>query len=392
MIMKIATWLLLWIGSGKWLGMNGPALRVSARNEEAGTLLCNALRAAEAIRKHANVTQDIKDKIHTAVYGAAGGVQFTEDGRLSVGNNVPYRKQYGRHTVCEYYGKDRQVDKIGGAFAESLFGTFVCVCAPPITDRNAKLCGVYYWERRRAWSGYFNGGRIDKNLLRDVWLDVIGKCTASTKGHEGDLTRVDRLNVALMAVRSALRWRRGSEGYVYVLGETRDIQGCSGRNANDICAAYKYETGKLAIPWEQSLRNLLHQLYARFEKPRAVRTQETVQWTNPVIPEASGISQQPQQSFPSLPREVPVDEEGHAVVLQDDDFPNDQPNSTEAGWEAENHTSVSAREPEAEKLQGIEGTPDSEDTVVAHLDAETHEGGSLITQPFWLLTAASLLC
>ncbi|CCD15061.1 Variant surface glycoprotein [Trypanosoma congolense IL3000] len=393
-MMKIATWLLLWIGSGTWLGMDGPVARVSGRNEAANTLLCNVFEAAEAIRKHANVTKDIKDKIHTAVYGAQGRTHFPEDGKFRFSSLTHYRRQYPRHTVCEYYNHNLGANQVDGAFAETLFGAFLCVCAPPITNRHGKLCGVYHWDRRRAWSGNFNRGNIDYLLLQDVWDEVIKKCTASTKRQESDLDRVERLYVALEAVRKGVRLYRPNGEFLYVLGDLRDIRGCSGRAGNDICAAYHQRVGRWGIPWEQHLRNLLPELYTRFQKPQAVRTQETVQWTTSVVPEASGTHETNLPPFlPPLPsREVLVDEEGYGVIVQDDDFPNDQPNSTDAGWEGENHTSVSAREPEAEKLQGIEGTPDSEDTVVAHLDAETHEDGSLITQPFWLLTAASLLC
>ncbi|CCD16017.1 Variant surface glycoprotein, partial [Trypanosoma congolense IL3000] len=333
MMVKIATWLLLWIGSGAWLGMDGPVLRISARNEVAGKLLCDAFQAAEDIRKHVNMSQEMRERMKMAVYGAPGATHFTEDGRLGVRNTFPSEVQYGRHTLCEYYSKNSPTKDVDGVFAQSLFGTFVCVCAPPITDRNAKLCGVRHWERRRAWSGYFNRGKIDKYLLQDVWLDVIKKCTAPVKNQESDLNRVARLARALEAVRNGVRLYRPNGEFLYILGEFNDIRGCSGRNANDICAAYHQRVGRWGIPWEQRLRHVLQELYARFEKPKETRAQESISWSNSAAPETY---------LPPLPpiTEVLVDDEGQKVVVQDEDIPEDVENTTGAGLETENHTSV----------------------------------------------------
>ncbi|CCD11838.1 unnamed protein product [Trypanosoma congolense IL3000] len=128
-MMKIATLLLWWLGSGMRLGMDGLVTSASARNEAAKKLLYDVFTAAEGIREHANVTQKVKDAIYAAVYGAPGGVQFTDDGKFNHSHLFRRGKQYQRQKVCEYYNHHRGVDQTDGDFAENPFwGLCVFVC------------------------------------------------------------------------------------------------------------------------------------------------------------------------------------------------------------------------------------------------------------------------
>ncbi|CCD17106.1 Variant surface glycoprotein [Trypanosoma congolense IL3000] len=396
---NLATLLVLWLGSGAWWGMESPVPRVSARNKVAGKLLCEAFRAANALRNSVNVSQNLKNEIKLAVYGAPDRVQFDEGGNFRHSSLFRYGTQYPREKVCEYYGNNRGRGQVDGIFAESLFGAFVCVCAPPITNRYETLCGVRHWERRRAWSGNFNWGGRHHSLLQDVWDEVISKCKAGVNNHESHLTRLGNLAKALTAIRNELRWHRASGGDVHILGDTRDIRGCSGKAGKEVCAAYKYEAWKRGVPWIQSLWHVLHQLYAEYEKAVGPRITVTVPQPSPQTsgthgnPGTSWTSQESQPYQPHQPREVLVDEQGHTIVLDDDTFPEDLPNSTEAGWEAEeNETSNPVQGPIPNPTSDLDPTsPEAAEGIVAHLTAAAHEGGASITPACaWRLFTATV--
>ncbi|CCD15569.1 Variant surface glycoprotein [Trypanosoma congolense IL3000] len=398
---NLATLLVLWLGSGAWWGMEGAQARYRPRNEKASTLLCNAFRAAEGVRKYTNVSQNLKEKIKQAVYGNQGKAHFPEDGKLRYSGWFSRRVQYPRKSACEYYNKDFVGRQTDGAFAESLLGAFFCVCAPPITDKNTRLCGVYHGSQRGAWSGNFGRGRVDYLLLQDVWDRVISQCTASTKDPETNLARVRKLDMALAAFRWGIRLHSTRTEYLYILGDIYDIQGCSGRAGNDICAAYHQQVGRWGIPWEHTLRHLLPDLYKQVGYVSELTKEEK---TVPTTPSHTSATVGPHETYgthghqetymPPLPsREVLVDDEGHAVMVQDDDFPEDLPNSTEAGWEAEeNETSNPVQGPIPNPTSDLDPTsPEAAEGIVAHLTAAAHEGGASITPACaWRLFTATV--
>ncbi|CCD15455.1 Variant surface glycoprotein [Trypanosoma congolense IL3000] len=370
-MINIATLLLIWIGVGTWSGDCGVVLRASGYNEAVSTLLCDVFKAAEAVRKHANVTEELKDKIKVAVYGPSYGAQFTEDGRLSSGNRFISGTQYGRQTVCEYYNRSTRAIRVNGAFVENLFGTFVCVCTPAVTSRNETLCGVLHGERKRTWLGNFNGGRVGNALLQDVWQNVISKCTSDLKNHEDDMTRASKLYLALAAVRNQIPIRRAGEKLLYVLGDARDLRGCSGRDGKDICAAYEYALTKWGIPWVKNLHNLLPELFTQVDNTTETKIEHTV----PSRPLAPGTPHSPQSP---LSREVPMDEEGEPTVNEEP--PGDVENAVAVrGSETQNRES--AGEPLEETVKRSEGSPTSQRTDIPYLSTDIHKGGSSRAKP-----------
>ncbi|CCD13245.1 unnamed protein product [Trypanosoma congolense IL3000] len=222
------------------------------------------------------------------------------------------------------------------------------------------------------------------------------KCKDATNNWGGHPNSLGNLAKALAAIRDELRLHRADGGFVHILGDIRETGGCSGKATRDICAAYKYEAWKRSVPWVQTLGRVVSQLYAEYEKAMGPRITVTVPQLSPQTSGTHGnpgTSLQSQESFPHQPREVLVDEQGHTIVLEDDDFPEDLPNSTEAGWEAEeNETSNPVQGPIPDPTSDLDPTsPEAAEGIVAHLTGAAHEGGASITPACaWRLFTATV--
>ncbi|CCD11744.1 unnamed protein product [Trypanosoma congolense IL3000] len=209
------------------------------------------------------------------------------------------------------------------------------------------------------------------------------KCKDATKNWGGHPNRLGNLAETPTTIHNERRQHRADGGCVHILRDTRERGGRSGAVAKNIFAANKYdEAWKRGMIGVQSLWHVPHQLYAEYERAATPRITMTVPQPSP---QTSGTHENPgtslkfQESFPHPPREVLVDEQGHTILLEDNNFPEYSLNSTEAGWEAEeHHTNVRGKTPASDPMSDSDPLfpPEAAEGVIAHFTEAAHEGGA----------------
>ncbi|CCD16069.1 unnamed protein product, partial [Trypanosoma congolense IL3000] len=107
-------------------------------------LLCQVYTAARHVLTHA--VEPHKRELEEAIYGPKDRAHFTADGEVNLKwkcSNAPR----GRGGLCTYFNVD-------GCFAESLYGTFMCLCTPGVRTESGKTyCGVDASRYSGTWSG-----------------------------------------------------------------------------------------------------------------------------------------------------------------------------------------------------------------------------------------------
>ncbi|CCD16112.1 Variant surface glycoprotein [Trypanosoma congolense IL3000] len=226
---------------------------VNCHNEVEQKLLC------DIFRQSGRVLQKYEDAelIEEAIYGPTdNNAQIINFGNVTLGTSC--HTPVLRDAFCRYLGGERVEN---GCFAESLLGTFFCVCAPGARRGYVdKLCGVSIKPHVDSWFGSIPLGQ-DKieELFDSVWGYVIRNCTGVSESVGSGNEELEKLRKAVEEIENTIKPDRN--GFFYLGGSV--WKDCSGLNGRDVCAAYKKKDGsdsKAHIPWVEKIKEAITHL------------------------------------------------------------------------------------------------------------------------------------
>ncbi|CCD12689.1 Variant surface glycoprotein [Trypanosoma congolense IL3000] len=335
----------------------GMCSHVVGHNENVKDILCRVYTVAQNILNNANAQPGFSLKqLESAIFGTRGKAYF------GMGVQFPYKcnnKPSGRGVLCNFDGGS-------GCFAESLLGTFMCVCTPG-DESPSNLCGLSDWGDEK-WSG---GQYWDRNagaLFRKVWDKIIKNCSVENENVKDGAKLLEILEDAVNETTKKLK--QGS-GFSY-LGES----GCD-RNGNNACASYHngIQGNDVNIPWVSKIKKILPQLKEEIasttkgEKERATSESESPVQPGPTVLTERAATPAAQSS----PIPLETKEEDRETKPED-----------KRAESTENHAGEA---PETRK----QSSQNSSVTEILHLASYHNDDGSLLTQSFSLLWAALLL-
>ncbi|CCD12293.1 Variant surface glycoprotein [Trypanosoma congolense IL3000] len=234
------------------------------QNYEESKLLCNVFTAAtESLRKAKN-----KRQLTDAIYGAGGSIKFRDDGSIEKDGN--FFGQIGwRSVLCDYHEKDVRLAlraRSNGCLAESLVGTFSCVCTPG--DKNAQgLCGMKDLGSFGTWSGSFSGNELNQTLFKGVWNKLNEICNDGSENEQDYREKLKNLRRSVERIRRKIEASNGIGSLV--LGQGRRIP-CSGETTRHICAVYQEESGRPDTPWVKKIEVALGELEKKADATNVV--------------------------------------------------------------------------------------------------------------------------
>ncbi|CCD14654.1 Variant surface glycoprotein, partial [Trypanosoma congolense IL3000] len=223
-------------------------------SDKGGFLLCNVFKAATGVLRNEKNKPQLKD----AIYGAKGGTKFRDDGSIETRGNCVGTLS-GRSVLCDYHKNSGRVGLgLGknGCFAESLVGTFFCVCTPG-DESTQGLCGLKEFGSVGTWSGRFSGIKLNETLFKDVWKKLNKTCNDDSEGEQDYKKQLENLKTATEAVRK--RIERSHVSGFFLLGQGTSFP-CSGETNKNICAAYQAKGGKPYVPWLDKIELVLRDL------------------------------------------------------------------------------------------------------------------------------------
>ncbi|CCD12014.1 Variant surface glycoprotein [Trypanosoma congolense IL3000] len=248
------------------LTVGGQYLEACAARIDVYKHLCEITRNVVALLGlHRN-----RSALRDAIYGKKGRAIFDEEGIVTVQEHcggVPS----GRAILCNHFKGDLPGNAQDGCLAESLLGTFMCVCAPG--GREAKmLCGMEPWKADGTWWGGFLAKQNREKLFRDVWRKLIGKCLVESEIHTSTEINLKSLETSLKAIRESLRSSASGGTNYFYLGEP-EVTSCSGgvNSGEGICASYRgglLETKhSVKIPWLSEIEKTTNELLGKITEP-----------------------------------------------------------------------------------------------------------------------------
>ncbi|CCD17646.1 Variant surface glycoprotein [Trypanosoma congolense IL3000] len=322
---------------------------VNCHNEPERELLCNIFRQSERVLQEFAKAELIKE----AIYGP-----MKENALIIKGEGVSlipscYRPIL-RNQFCEYLGSERVKD---GCFAESLLGTFFCICVPGAQRGTvSNLCGVDIGRHFDLWHGTFPM-RDDEteDIFGNVWRNVVGKCTGGSGNVESGSEELEKLRMAVEEVEN--KTRLGTNGFFYFGGS--EEKGCGGSDGRNVCAAYLKKDGsvsKARIPWVEKIKKAITQLQEMKREKRSLDSREKTTGRN-------------SESIVAPPHRTG---EGNTELTVQSEGAGTPPNSDRT----HSKTKIS--------------TKTSPITNIPHLATNLNEDGSLLTNQEWLVIAALL--
>ncbi|CCD13392.1 Variant surface glycoprotein [Trypanosoma congolense IL3000] len=238
--------ILLFLLIGSWTAAND-------YNKDVFDKLCDITKNAKALLTAHQDHSEFNRSLHEAIYGSVESARFDDNGDVKLGKACSLSAS-GRSELCNY--KKGAITSSGknGCFADSLFGTFLCLCTPGSGD-DRTLCGF----------GRVGGGvvwlrltRVDHErvLFKEVWKNIKEQCTGVLPNMLNNENKFESLKTAVKTVTGSLK---EIDGYLY-LGDGGSV--CSGTNKNDFCVAYEKASEKKGtdIPWVKRIYDALEDL------------------------------------------------------------------------------------------------------------------------------------
>ncbi|CCD15255.1 Variant surface glycoprotein [Trypanosoma congolense IL3000] len=358
----VVLWSIVFVEFGKVTGESG-------YNIEESKILCDLLGAVEDVRKNIILREALKDSLKDAIYGSAHHNALIEGGGRVVKSRSCGKSFFGRGVFCNHKRGD-------GCFAQSLIGTFLCVCTPGQINRDRSLCGVGVQRYgRTTWSGGFVVSQNTQALFEKVFDKVIKNCNGGSQNNQGNAEKLKQLRSALETFNEKLKPGTISGKIFLYFGGKNKTSGCSGLSETDLCAAYEgYGDGSanVNIPWLTKIRKALEDLEA-VERART-----------------NVIHTQTQKGAGESNEGVASHDAPNAFLVQNESVfeeAGDQPAKNEP--KSENTTTAGSPEeqPPKRKKRNIATSPF---TDIPHVASDPNEDHSFIIQPFWLLLAALL--
>ncbi|CCD15453.1 Variant surface glycoprotein [Trypanosoma congolense IL3000] len=330
----------------------------SENNENVFLKLCHIAGNVSALMGKEN--GEAKISLEQALYGKDGIASFGEDGSVltvygcGLGNDM-------RPQLCSHKVGEARLSGLGqpGCFADSLFGTFLCLCVPG--GDKSDLCGLGNDVTGiGVWSGGWNSG-VTPGLLKRVWDKIKNRCfkhittTEDTSGHLEDLKNsVDK-------IKEETKQKKFSNGHGgYYLGGNSTNGHCRGDQPQDGCVTYPDKSGNPDIPWADKILEGLKKL-------NETRTHQ----------KASS------QNSAQAGHQDHEDHSDHASEETDDDHEDDE------GEEESVHNSTPQDPPNKPRSKRKRRSTKKQPTEqpVEPLKAILHDDSSFLPQPFWLLSA-----
>ncbi|CCD17477.1 unnamed protein product, partial [Trypanosoma congolense IL3000] len=125
----------------------GVSLEVSASGDDLFDKLCNITKLSTALLSMDRNSGPLRE----AIYGRDDWAHFETSGRVKIGWHCNELKL--RNTLCAHYTGGRHGLGQDGCFAESLLGTFLCICAPPGGGQPSFFCHNKSVPSGAGWSG-----------------------------------------------------------------------------------------------------------------------------------------------------------------------------------------------------------------------------------------------
>ncbi|CCD12861.1 Variant surface glycoprotein, partial [Trypanosoma congolense IL3000] len=234
-------------------------------------LLCEAFWSANRVLSYIDkeLTQELK-LLREAVYGSdKKNALINVSGHVTPSLRCGYPLN-GRTPLCTYY-RGHPGTVVGlrkdGCFAESLFGTFLCICTPgeeQLPVRN--LCRVAGLEYGDKWSGKWGRRGLEdkKTLFGKVLGSVMKACTEESRGEQDDSNGLEKLEKSVNNIKKKLKPGK-REGFSYLGGSDNVIE-CSGVNGQDVCVAHQRGVDEARIPWVEKIEEVLDQLKPVFHR------------------------------------------------------------------------------------------------------------------------------
>ncbi|CCD11698.1 Variant surface glycoprotein [Trypanosoma congolense IL3000] len=322
---------------------------VHCHNELEQELLCDIFRQSERVLQKFEDDEPLKQ----AIYGPTdNNAQIIKFGNVTLGTSC--HGPVLRDQFCRYHGSKRGKD---GCFAESLLGTFFCICAPGARRGYVdNLCGVGIRRHVDSWYGY-TPQREDEieEIFGNVWKDIISNCTGGSESVESGNEELEKLRKAVEEVENTIKPDRN--GFFYNLGWSGG-KDCSGSDTKDVCAAYQKKDGsgsKAHIPWMEKIKETVTQLQKMERERQYLDTRKRTTGKN-------------SESMTTLTHHA----EGYAELTVQSEGTVTPPSSD--------------RTPSKTKIS----TETSPITNIPHLATDLNEDGTPLTNQKWLVVAALL--
>ncbi|CCD16602.1 Variant surface glycoprotein [Trypanosoma congolense IL3000] len=240
----------------------GNGLCASKNNEEVFEKLCNiAGNVSVLMEKDSGATSPLEE----ALYGTVGRARFNDDGTFAV-NNCGLGHQMRSH-FCSY--------KLGagssghGFFADSLLGTFLCLCTEGHQNEQ-NLCGLGNVGDNARWTGW---NHPPENLLKSVWKKIKEQCITQKRNKLSNSADWEKLESVVNNVSVSLKDVK--EGYG-TLGGTDTNGICSGTSQGDACVTYKANGGNEPnIPWANKIKDAIQKLNQTQSQTRSQKSAQT---------------------------------------------------------------------------------------------------------------------
>ncbi|CCD13887.1 Variant surface glycoprotein [Trypanosoma congolense IL3000] len=213
-------------------------------NDTERKLLCKIFISATNVMKKYEENKILKETI----YGTRGRALFNERGTVE----LPWScglSGTGRGSLYDYYHG-------GGCFADSLVGTFMCLCTHGGNSDSKNFCRLGNVGGVEIWSGW-ETKESTKDLFEKVWKKVRESCFKESRSSPGGEDDLRNLREVMKNVREQLR--QGNE-YFY-LGGKEERSGCSGVNGDDVCVRCTgVSKDNAIIPWMKKIDGALEKL------------------------------------------------------------------------------------------------------------------------------------
>ncbi|CCD17558.1 Variant surface glycoprotein [Trypanosoma congolense IL3000] len=323
-------------------------------NKDVFDKLCEIKKKTMALFNAHQDHSQINKSLYEAIYGSEESARFDDNGDVKFGGACSLTA-HGRSEVCNYKTGNSGSSGKNGCFADSLFGTFLCLCTPGSGDAGT-LCGFGKVGDGAVWSGFAGVGH-EKVLFSKVLEKVKEQCTGELPNVLNNDNKLNNLITAIEAVTGRLK---EIGGYLY-LGDGRGV--CSGINRNEVCVAYKKVSGKneADIPWVKRIYKVLEDL----QKVIHQRTEHKNSKTEP-------------KTYSQLGNSVEnVDHKENSDNITDKN--DEKSEDTEEKTNTVKSQSISREDLQRRKRRIQKST----ETNIASLATDTNEDGSIQTNPKW---------
>ncbi|CCD16380.1 Variant surface glycoprotein [Trypanosoma congolense IL3000] len=317
-------------------------------NEDVFKKLCNITKGVMGLM---GKDGEHKGSLQKALYGEKKEDPFEGDGTFTGG--CIELGMHSRSQYCSHIQPGRGSTRNGhGCFGDSLVGTFLCLCTKG-GNGEKDLCGL---NNVGDGAGWISNNGNEQTLFQKVWEEVKTKCF---KNNEGTVNQ-EELNVTVEKIKEeALKKKINGGNKGYYLGGDKTTGQCSGVNPGEACVTYPAKSDKVNepdIPWADKILTALQTL----------KTQQQTTLQNSAT--TSEKHQDHEDPSVEVSEEEGEEEEDEASAQKHDPQSTSKPSRQKRKRRSTNNQPAEQHE-EPRK-------------VILHKD-----DGSLLPQPFWLLSA-----